>query len=93
MTRTEAKQILNLEQHFTRDQLKSAYRKLALLHHPDKGGDTKEFIKIKDAYELLAGKVTTRRRAPIRQTGTYVVVSNWVYIRTPAGWTNSATSW
>ena len=32
-------------------QIKKAYYKLAMAHHPDKGGDTAEFQKIGDAYQ------------------------------------------
>ena len=34
--------------------IKSAYRKLSLIHHPDKEtGDEKEFMKITKAYQVL----------------------------------------
>jgi DnaJ-class molecular chaperone len=35
-------------------EIKRAYRSLALLHHPDKGGDGKRFIAVRQAYEQLA---------------------------------------
>lgn len=38
------------------DDIKRAYRKLALKHHPDKGGDEEQFKKITEAYEYLSGK-------------------------------------
>jgi curved DNA-binding protein len=34
-------------------EIKTAFRKLAAKHHPDKGGDTKKFVEIKEAYEVL----------------------------------------
>jgi len=34
--------------------IKTAYRKLASKHHPDKGGDQEEFKKIQKAYETLS---------------------------------------
>jgi DnaJ-class molecular chaperone len=35
------------------DTIKKAYRKLAMTHHPDKGGDPTQFQKISEAYEVL----------------------------------------
>ena len=36
--------------------LKDAYRRMAMKHHPDCGGDEKTFISINSAYERLARK-------------------------------------
>lgn len=38
----------------TPDEIKKAYRKLASIHHPDKGGDTATFQKIQTAYDTLS---------------------------------------
>jgi DnaJ-class molecular chaperone len=37
-------------------EIKSAYRKLALIHHPDRGGNAIAFREIQGAYELLEHK-------------------------------------
>lgn len=37
----------------TPEEIKQAYRKLASVHHPDKGGDTAQFQKIQEAYDTL----------------------------------------
>lgn len=37
----------------TQEQIKKSYRRLALIHHPDKGGDEATFKKIKNAYDIL----------------------------------------
>lgn len=38
------------------DDIKQAYRKLAMKHHPDRGGNTEEFQKIQQAYDdITAG--------------------------------------
>lgn len=36
------------------DEIKRAYRKLASLHHPDKGGDTAKFQEVEEAYRVLS---------------------------------------
>jgi hypothetical protein len=33
-----------------------AYRRLAAIHHPDKGGDPAEFVRIRKAYEAIKGR-------------------------------------
>ena len=44
---------LGLESNATADEVKQAYRKLAMKHHPDRGGSETEFKKIKEAYEAI----------------------------------------
>lgn len=50
------------------DEIKKAYRKLAMRHHPDKpGGDAEKFKKINQAHEILSD---SGRRARYDQFGT-----------------------
>jgi curved DNA-binding protein len=45
--------ILGLEKNASAQEIKQAYRKLASLHHPDKGGDTTKFQSLQQAYDTL----------------------------------------
>lgn len=48
--------ILGLEEKATQQEIKSAYKELAIVYHPDKNKDKKTshfFLKIKDAYQIL----------------------------------------
>jgi DnaJ family protein A protein 2 len=40
----------------TMDQIKKAFRKLAVKHHPDKGGDVEKFKIIQGAYDILSDR-------------------------------------
>jgi curved DNA-binding protein len=45
--------ILGVARNATDEEIKKAYRKLAMTHHPDRGGNEEAFKKIKEAYEKL----------------------------------------
>lgn len=46
--------ILGLEKSASPEEIKKAYRKLAQVHHPDKGGSPEQFKKINEAYQVLS---------------------------------------
>lgn len=46
--------ILGVAKNATHDEIKKSYRKLANVHHPDKGGDEEKFKEVKEAYETLS---------------------------------------
>jgi len=46
-------QILGVSENASQDEIKKAYRKLAVEHHPDKGGDENKFKKISEAYDTI----------------------------------------
>ena len=44
---------LNLDSGASLTRVRQRYRELAAAHHPDKGGNSEVFIKIREAYEVL----------------------------------------
>ncbi|MGY8865474.1 MAG: DnaJ C-terminal domain-containing protein [Methylophagaceae bacterium] len=46
-------EILGVSKGATAEELKKAYKKKSMLHHPDRGGDTEEFKKVAEAYGTL----------------------------------------
>jgi len=49
----------NLNENSSKDDIKAAYRTLALTMHPDKGGNTSDFQTLILAYETLLNPLTT----------------------------------
>jgi len=49
-------ELLGVERDASPDQIKKAFRKQAMSHHPDKGGDSEKFKEIQKAYEVLSDK-------------------------------------
>jgi DnaJ family protein A protein 2 len=46
--------ILGVSKKASQDEIKKAFRKLALKMHPDRGGDTEKFQELNKAYEALS---------------------------------------
>lgn len=46
--------VLGLSQKATESEIKKTYYKLSFKHHPDRGGDEKEFSEINNAYKILS---------------------------------------
>merc|ERR1719409_459442 len=47
-------EVLGVEKSATGDQIKKAYRKLAVKNHPDKGGDPALFQESQQAFDVLS---------------------------------------
>lgn len=53
--------ILGVNENATAEEIKKVYRKLAVEHHPDKGGDEEKFKKISEAYDILGDEEKRRK--------------------------------
>jgi len=53
MTPEEAAEILGVSLDASEEEIKRAYRRLALKYHPDRGGDRNKFEEITTAYNIL----------------------------------------
>lgn len=47
-------EILGVGKHAGKDEIKKAYKKLAIKHHPDKGGNEEKFKELSEAYAVLS---------------------------------------
>jgi DnaJ family protein A protein 2 len=54
-------QILGVPTTASPEEIKKAYRKLAMQHHPDRGGDTEKFKEISEAYDNLSDENKKRQ--------------------------------
>ena len=46
--------VLDLDKTASQEDIKNKYKKLAMLHHPDRGGDVDKFTEVGEAYEILS---------------------------------------
>src|ERR1041385_8587077 len=54
MTKRDYYEILGVSKNASADEIKKAFRRLAVQHHPDKeGGDEAKFKELNEAYEVL----------------------------------------
>jgi molecular chaperone DnaJ len=60
-------EVLGVTRDASPEDIRKAYRKLAVQHHPDKGGDQEKFKQISAAYEVLSDE---QKRSNFDQFGT-----------------------
>ena len=53
MAKRDYYEVLGVGKNASADEIKKAFRKAAIEHHPDKGGDEAKFKEINEAYEVL----------------------------------------
>ena len=56
MAHTKLYETLEVTHNASDNDIKKAYRKMAMKHHPDKGGDSAKFKEISAAFEILGNK-------------------------------------
>lgn len=72
----KALKILNItESNLDRSLVDKSYKKLALIHHPDKGGDLNNFTEIKKAHQRLITQIDM-----IEKKKKYDIVQYWVIV-------------
>jgi DnaJ-class molecular chaperone len=54
-------EVLGVQPTATKDELKRAFRKLSLKHHPDKGGSEEMFKEVNAAYKVLSSDAERRK--------------------------------
>jgi hypothetical protein len=47
--------VFKIKKSSSMEEFKEVYRQMILEHHPDKGGDNQEFIRVREAWEDLTG--------------------------------------
>jgi len=61
MAKRDYYEVLGVGKNASADELKKAFRRLAIEHHPDKGGDETKFKEINEAYEVLKDEKKRQR--------------------------------
>ena len=66
----DARKVLGVGASASDQEIKQAFRRLALITHPDRGGSSAAFMKVNEAYELLTGQRQSSRSESNSSSGT-----------------------
>ncbi len=69
--------MLGVEESATEDEIKKAFRKLAMKHHPDRWWDQEKFKKINEAYQILSDKNKRQQYEAYRSGGGFGWIGGW----------------
>src|SRR6188472_376540 len=61
MAQRDYYEVLGLNKSASNDEIKKAYRRLAVKHHPDQGGSEEKFKEVAEAYEVLKDEKKRQR--------------------------------
>nr|MCW1908361.1 DnaJ domain-containing protein [Candidatus Saccharibacteria bacterium] len=61
MAKRDYYEVLGVGKEASADEIKKAFRRAAIEHHPDKGGDESKFKEINEAYEVLKDESKRKR--------------------------------
>ena len=61
MTKRDYYEVLGVNKSASADEIKKAFRKLAIEHHPDRGGNEDKFKEVNEAYEVLKDEKKRQR--------------------------------
>lgn len=52
--------VLGIQRDASQEAIKNAYRALVVVHHPDKGGDQQDFIRLRRSYEQALAQLKSK---------------------------------
>ena len=61
MAKRDYYEVLGINKDASADEIKSAFRKAAIEHHPDRGGEEAKFKEVNEAYEILKDQEKRKR--------------------------------